>query len=49
MHVLKTFFRGSAPDAVAAILDATSDELTDDDLRRLEQIVDKAKREEQSS
>ena len=45
LHVLKTFFSGSAPDAVAAILDATSDDLTDDDLRRLEQIVDQAKLE----
>jgi BlaI family transcriptional regulator, penicillinase repressor len=47
VHVLKTFFSGSAPDAVAAILDATADDLTDDDLRRLEQIVDKAKKEGQ--
>jgi len=45
MHVLTTFFKGSAPDAVAAILDATSDDLTDDDLRRLERLVDKAKLE----
>jgi BlaI family penicillinase repressor len=45
MHLLKTFFGGSAPDAVAAILDATSDNLTDEDLRRLEQIVDKAKQD----
>ena len=45
MHVLKTFFGGSAPDAVAAILDATSDDLTDDDLRRLKRLVDKAKLE----
>ena len=47
VHLLKTFFSGSAPDAVAAILDVTSDDLTDDDLRRLEQIVDKAKKEGQ--
>ncbi len=46
-HVVKTFFSGSAPDAVAAILDATGDDLTDDDLRRLEEIVEKAKMEGQ--
>jgi BlaI family penicillinase repressor len=46
-HVVKTFFSGSAPDAVAAILDATGDDLTDDDLRRLEEIVEKAKKEGQ--
>ena len=46
-HVLKTFFSGSAPDAVAAILDATGDDLTDDDLRRLEAIVEKAKKDGQ--
>jgi predicted transcriptional regulator len=45
LHLLKTFFAGKAPDAVAAILDATSDHLTDDDLARLEQIVEKARRE----
>jgi predicted transcriptional regulator len=46
-HVVKTFFGGSAPDAVAAILDANGDDLTDDDLRRLEAIVEKAKKEGQ--
>ena len=45
VHVLKTFFSGSAPDAVAAILDATADDLSDADLRRLEQIVEQAKKE----
>ena len=45
MHVLTTFFGGSAPDAVAAILDVTSEDLSDDDLRRLKQLVSKAKRE----
>jgi predicted transcriptional regulator len=47
VHVLKTFFSGSAPDAVAAILDATGDDLTDDDLCRLEEIVENAKKEGQ--
>jgi BlaI family penicillinase repressor len=46
-HVVKTFFSGSAPDAVAAIIDATGDDLTDDDFRRLEEIVEKAKKDGQ--
>lgn len=45
MHVLQTFFGGSAPDAVAAILDATSADLSDDDLQRLRKLVNQAKRE----
>jgi len=44
-HVMQTFFGGSATDAVAAILDASASRLTDDDLRRLEQLVDRARRE----
>jgi predicted transcriptional regulator len=44
-HVMSTFFRGSAPDAVAAILDVSASKLTDDDLRRLEQLIDQARRE----
>jgi predicted transcriptional regulator len=44
-HVMHTFFRGSATDAVAAILDVSSSSLTDDDLNRLEQLIDQARRE----
>ncbi len=44
-HVLETFFGGSATDAVAAILDASSAKLTDDDLGRLGRIIDRARRE----
>jgi predicted transcriptional regulator len=44
-HVMETFFGGSATEAVAAILDASSAKLTDDDLRRLEGIIDQARRE----
>ncbi len=44
-HLLQTFFGGSAPDAVAAILDASAPTLTDDDLLRLEQLIDQARRE----
>ena len=44
-HVMQTFFGGSATDTVAAILDASASKLTDDDLERLEQIIDQARRE----
>jgi predicted transcriptional regulator len=44
-HVMQTFFGGSATDAVAAILDASASRLTDDDLERLEQLIEQARRE----
>ena len=44
-HVMRTFFGGSATDTVAAILDVSASKLTDDDLERLEQIIDQARRE----
>jgi len=44
-HVMWTFFGGSAPDAVAAILDVSASKLTDDDLHRLEKLIDQARRE----
>ncbi len=44
-HVMETFFGGSATDAVAAILDVSASRLTDDDLGRLEQLIDQARRE----
>jgi predicted transcriptional regulator len=44
-HVMQTFFGGSATDAVAAILDVSAPRLTDDDLKRLEQLIDQARRE----
>ncbi|MDP6555687.1 MAG: BlaI/MecI/CopY family transcriptional regulator [Pirellulaceae bacterium] len=46
-HVMKTFFSGSATDAVAAILDNASEKLTDEDLHRLERLIDKARKEGQ--
>lgn len=46
-HLLDTFFGGSATDAVAAILDVSSDDMTDDDLARIENLIDEAKREGQ--
>lgn len=44
-HVLRTFFSGSAPDAVAAILDAEN--LSPDDLERIEELIDEARKEGQ--
>jgi predicted transcriptional regulator len=44
-HVMETFFAGSAADAVAALLDASADHLTDRDLDRLEALIDQARRE----
>ena len=44
-HLIKTFFAGSAPDTVAAILDVTSNELSDDDLNRIEQLISEARKQ----
>lgn len=46
-QLMKTFFSDSATDAVAAILDAESDKLTDDDLEQLERLIEKARKEGQ--
>ncbi len=44
-HVIKTFFGGSAPDAVAAILDVSSSELSDEDLDRIQRLIREARKE----
>lgn len=44
-HVLRTFFSGSAPDAVAAILDA--EHLSAGDLERIEGLIEEARKEGQ--
>jgi predicted transcriptional regulator len=49
VHVLRTFFRGSATDALAAILDVTSDQLTDDELARMKRLVEQARKDEQKA
>ena len=41
-HVLKTFFAGSAPDAVAAVLDLSGDKISPEELDRLARLIDKA-------
>lgn len=46
-HLLETFFGGSASDAVAALLDATSDRLSDDDYRRMQALIEQARKEGQ--
>jgi predicted transcriptional regulator len=42
-HLMRTFFGGSAADAVAAILHPSVARLTDDDVRRLEQLIREAR------
>ena len=44
-HLLATFFAGSAPDAMAAMLDANADQLTDEDLERMAELIESARRE----
>jgi BlaI family penicillinase repressor len=44
-RVLSTFFEGSATQAMAALIDL-SDDLSDDDLERLENLIRDARREE---
>lgn len=47
-HLLDTFFNNSVETAVAALLDVKSREMTDDDLDRLRQLIDDARRRETS-
>jgi predicted transcriptional regulator len=44
-HVLDTFFAGSAEQIVAALLDVSSTRLTRDELDRMSEMIEKAKRE----
>ena len=46
-HLLATFFGGSAPDAVAAILDVSAEKLDKQDLKRIEQMIEQARKEGQ--
>jgi len=43
-HLVQTFFGGSAEDAVAALLDSSSSKLSEPELDRLQQLIDKARR-----
>ena len=44
-HLMRTFFDGSPDRAVAALLDETASDLTDDDLDRLASLVDRARQQ----
>ena len=42
-HALRTFFNGAPDQAVAALLDETSSELSADDLDRLDRLIQRAR------
>jgi predicted transcriptional regulator len=44
-HVLDTFFDGSAEQAVTALLDDSSSDLSDEQLARLSRLIDQARKE----
>ena len=48
-HLIETFFGGSAPKLVAALLDIRRDELTEEDKRRLVEMIDEATERERQA
>lgn len=44
-HVVRTFFDGSVEQAVTALVESSSKQLSDDELRRLGDLIEKAKEE----
>jgi len=44
-HLKRTFFDGSTADVVAALLDMSEDDLSDEDYARLAALIDKARTE----
>jgi BlaI family transcriptional regulator, penicillinase repressor len=44
-HLLETFFDGSAEQAVAALLNASARELTEEDFDRLARLIEEARKE----
>ena len=44
-RVLQTFFGGSAEEAVAALLDLSQEQLTDEELKRMEKLIKQARQE----
>ncbi len=44
-HLLKTFFAGSAGDAVAAVLDLSVDNISPEEFDRLARLIDEARKE----
>ena len=47
-HLLQTFFRDSAGDAVAAVLDLSADEISSEEYERLKQLIEKESRRKRS-
>jgi BlaI family penicillinase repressor len=47
-HMVQTFFDNSAGDAVAALLDASSAQLKPEDLDRMQELIEKARKERKS-
>lgn len=45
VHLLHTFFKGSAESAVAALLDVSAGNLSKDELDRMAQMIDNARKE----
>jgi predicted transcriptional regulator len=45
VHMLETFFDGSAEQAIATLLDVSSRELSDDDFDRLSALIERARKE----
>jgi BlaI family transcriptional regulator, penicillinase repressor len=48
-RLLGTFFGGSAGDAMAALLDISATDLTDEQLQRLTEMIEQARREKRKS
>ena len=44
-HVVQTFFDGSTEQAMAALIDARGQSLTDDELRRMAELIERARKE----
>ena len=45
VHMVETFFDGSAEQAIATLLDVSSRELSDEDFDRLSALIEKARKE----
>lgn len=44
-HLMKTFFHGSTASTAAALLDLSSDTLTDEEANRLQTLIERARKE----
>ncbi len=44
-HVLNTFFGGSAEQAMAALLDDSASRMSDEELQRLQRMIDRARKQ----